>query len=326
MQFFVVPAFVRRSFIALTFMGLLLFGNAATSQTLPTLRVFGPGIDGYKAVYYGVKAGIFRKYGLNVVTSLVNNGSAAAAALVGGTADVAFVNALTVFQAHSRNVPMQYIAPAVLLLPNRPATVALVLKESTIRTGRDLNGKTLASSGLHDVNSAVFYDWVDKTGGDWKTMRQIEVPLSVGAAFLQEHRADVVILNEPAVSQALSSDQVRVLVNPFVALDGPVEAAGFAVMAPAVEKNRDLYANFARALHEASVYTNTHLAQTVDLVASYSGATPDVVAHSVRMVDPEYLEIRYLQPLLDVCAKFGLIDKAFPADEIISPAAVKPTR
>jgi len=304
---------------------LLVLGNDAAAQNIPTIRVLGPPIDGYKAVYYGVASGLFRKYGINVKPGLVSNGAAAAAGLSAGATDVAFVNVLTVLQAHQHNVPMQFIAPAILLTPKVPATMALVLKDSPARTGRDLNEKILASSGLHDINSAAFYAWVDKTGGDWKTLHQIEVPSSAGASFLETHRADVVILNEPAVSQAMATGKVRALVNPFDQF-GTTEAAGFAVLGTSVDQNRAAYSKFARAMHEASAYTNSHPQQTIDLVASYSGATPDVVARSVRSIDPDYLEVRNLQPLIDVCAKYGLIDKDFAAQEIISSAALRPAR
>jgi ABC-type nitrate/sulfonate/bicarbonate transport system substrate-binding protein len=102
--------------------------------------------------------------------------------------------------------------------------------------------------------------------------------------------------------------------------------AGFAAMAPYVTANRDVMERFAKAMHESSVYVNAHLPETVDLVAAYSNVAPDVVAKSVRFVDAEYLEPRYLQPMIDLCAKYALIDKDFPAAEVISPVAVKPSR
>jgi ABC-type nitrate/sulfonate/bicarbonate transport system substrate-binding protein len=83
---------------------------------------------------------------------------------------------------------------------------------------------------------------------------------------------------------------------------------------------------FAKAMHEASAYTNTHLADTVDLVAAYSGVAPDVVAKSTRFIDADYLEPRYLQPMIDLCARYQLIDKDFPAADVISSVAVKPPR
>ena len=133
-------------------------------------------------------------------------------------------------------------------------------------------------------------------------------------------------LNEPAVSQALSSGKIRVLANPYEAVGGTVMTAGFAAMGPAIAKNPDVMARFAKAMYESSRYTNTHLAQTVDLVAAYSGATVDVVAHSTRFIDASYLEAKNLQPLIDLCAKYGLIDHDFPAQEVISTIAVKAPR
>lgn len=313
---------MNRRVVFLIFLGFVLLARThAVGQTLQPIRVVGPPNDGYKAVYYGVRAGIFRKYGLDVSTSIVASGAAAAAALSGGAADVAYTNILTLIQAHTHNVPMVFVAPGNLQLVEHASTLTLVLRDSPIRTGRDLNGKTLGSSSLRDINAAATLAWIDKTGGDSKSMRVVEVPASAGEAFLEEHRADAVTLNEPAVSQAMASGRLRILANPYEAV-GNGMTAGFAAMSPFVDKNRDAMRRFALAMHEASVYTNTHLPQTVDLVAAYSGVTVDVVAHSVRFVDAEYLLPTNLQPLIDLCAKYGLIDHDFPAHEVISSVAV----
>jgi NitT/TauT family transport system substrate-binding protein len=261
---------------------------------------------------------------LNVQPTIVAIGAAAAAALSGGADDVAYTNILTLIQAHTHNVPMVFVAPGALILADNPTTQTLVLKDSPIHTGRDMNGKTLGSSSLRDINAAATLAWVDQTGGDSKTVRVIEVPASAGEAFLEEHRADAVTLNEPAVTQALSSGKSRTLTHPYDAVGTRIQTAGFAAMEPYVEKNRDVMARFARAMHESSVYTNSHLPQTVDLVADYSGVTVDVVAHSARFIDAEYLQPKNLQPLIDMSAKYGLIDRDFPAQEVISSVAVKP--
>ncbi|HEY5348822.1 MAG TPA: ABC transporter substrate-binding protein [Candidatus Lustribacter sp.] len=301
------------------------FHAAQGQTTLAVVRVVGPPNDGYKAVYYGVKSGIFKKYGLDVQTSLVASGAAAAAALSGGAADIAYTNILTLIQAHTHNVPMVFVAPGNLQLPGKSQTNMLVLADSPIKSGKDLVGKTLGSTSLRDINAAASLAWIDKTGGDSKTLKVVEVPASAGAAFLEEHRADAVTLNEPAVSQALATGKIRILAPPYDAV-GAGMTAGFAAMAPYVAQNRDVMARFAKAMHEASVYTNTHLADTVDLVAAYTNVPPDVVAKSVRFVDAEYLEPRYLQPMIDLCARYNLIDKDFPAAEVIGSVAVKRPR
>ena len=297
---------MRRLF-GLILVVILLLGDAPVSgQNLVTVRVVGPGNDGYTPVFYGVKAGIFRKYGLDVQTSMIANGAAAAAALSGGSADVAFTNTAVVIAAHAHNIPLQYLAPGGLTTPKGGLSKALVLKDS-------------------QLNSALFLAWIDKGGGNSKSLLQIEVPASTGLAILTEHRADVVILTEPAASAAIASGQVREFASPYSVLTTFVDAAGFAVLAPTVDANRDVYERFAKAMHEASAFTNTHPNDTVDIAASFTGATADAIRHGNRSLSADYLDPRNLQPLIDISAKYGLINKGFPAAEIISPAAVKPS-
>jgi hypothetical protein len=77
-------------------------------------------------------------------------------------------------------------------------------------------------------------------------------------------------------------------------------------------------------MHESAVYNNAHMADTVQLVASFTDVPADVIAHSVRAVDGDYVEPRTIQPLIDAAAKYGMIAHDFPAEEIISSAAIKP--
>jgi ABC-type nitrate/sulfonate/bicarbonate transport system substrate-binding protein len=144
--------------------------------------------------------------------------------------------------------------------------------------------------------------------------------------FLEDGRADAVTAIEPAVSQALASDKVRVLTRPLDAIAKHFESGAYVVMETNTEKNPETMARFARALHEAQLYTNGHLAETTDLVASYSGIQPDVIARSIRMIDPEYVDPKNLQPVIDLLAKYGQLDKPFPADELVSSAAIKVRR
>jgi len=312
--------------LAFVLAGLLLAVTAAQGQSaLTVVRAVGPPNDGFKAVYYGVKSGIFKKYGLDVQTSIVASGAAAAAALSGGAADIAYTNILTLVQAHTHNVPMTFVAAGNLQLAGKSQTDMLVLVDSPIKSGKDLTGKVLGSASLRDINAAASLAWIDKTGGDSKTVKVVEVPASAGEAFLEEHRADAVTLNEPAVSQAVATGKVRILAQPYDAV-GSGMTAGFAAMEPYIAQNRDVMDRFAKAMHEASAYTNTHLADTVDLVAAYSGVPADVVAKSVRFIDADYLEPRLLQPTIDLCARYQLIDKDFPAADVISSVAVKPPR
>lgn len=313
---------------ALAFFGaaLCLEGGRAAAQAPIVLHAAGPPNDGFKAMYYGVSSGIFAKYGLTVQISTVNNGAAAAAALIGGDDAVAMVNILTLIQAHLKGIPMRMIAPNALVSSDRPISACLVLADSPLHTGADLTGKTIGVSGLNDMSVVSADAWIAQTGGDPKSVHFIEMPNSAAAAFLEQGRADVVCAIEPFVGQAMASEKLRVLAHTMDAIAKQIQVGAYVVMEPFVERNFDVMSRLARGLHEATVYTNTHMAETVALVASYSGAPPDAVAKMNRFVDPEYCDVRLVQPVIDALAKYGAIDKGFPAAEIISSAALKPPR
>lgn len=315
----------RRSALALLALPLFVAnGGVVSGQELAKLRVLAPANDGFRALFYGVRAGIFRRYGVEVEPTIANSGAAAAAALAGGAADVAYTNTATVILAHRRGIPMRVLVPAALYMSEKPNSLMLVLKDSAIRSGRDLNGKVVGALALSDLAALATLAWIDQTGGDSRTVRMIEAPASAVVAFLLEGRADAITVIEPGGSLAIASGKVRVLTQPLDVLGKRFQGGAYVALASAVEKNPDLMSRFVRAMHESQVYTNSHLAETVDLVASYSGISPDVISRSIRMIDPEYVEPRMIQPVIDLLAKYGQLDKGFSAEEIVASVALKP--
>jgi NitT/TauT family transport system substrate-binding protein len=293
-------------------------------QGLTVIRVIGPSVDGYTPAWVGQKRGIFKKYGIDAQLTIASNGAAASAALIGGAADVAYGNVVSVIQAHAHGVPLQYIVPGGIANAQTGLVHAFVLKDSPIRKALDLNGKTLASPALHDLDSAMTLAWVDQNGGDSKTMHEVEVPSSAAIPFLQTHRADVVVLTEPASSQVAATGLVREIGDTLRVIGGSALVSGYTVVASTAAANPDTYMRFARAMREAEAYTNTHARETADIQASFSGLTLDQILKTRRNFYPPALDAKFLQPLIDVCAHYGLIGKGFPAAEIISPAAIKP--
>jgi NitT/TauT family transport system substrate-binding protein len=301
-------------------------GPAVQGQSLPTLRVSGPPLDAYKSAYYAQKAGLFRKYGVNVELSTGASGSAAMAAISGGSLDLAFTAILPAIQAHVKGIEFKIVAPAGWYLSDAPQLMMLVRKDSTIAGGRDLAGKTIGCTALKDLSCTAMAAWIDQNGGDSKSVRTLELPNAALLPALDEGRIDAATFVTPFLDQALDSGKARVLAKNYDAISKRFQTAGYIATADFSAKNADTLRRFAQAMHEAAVYTNAHLPETVDIVAAYSGIPAAAIAKSVRASDPEYVDPRNIQPLIDVAAKYGIIDRAFSADEIISQAAVRPPR
>jgi ABC-type nitrate/sulfonate/bicarbonate transport system substrate-binding protein len=84
------------------------------------------------------------------------------------------------------------------------------------------------------------------------------------------------------------------------------------------ERHRDVVTKFQRIVAQGSVYTNSHPAKTVDLLAEWSSLEPQVAAHTPRMTNGTVLHAVQIQALIDTMAKYRAIPKGFEAREIIA--------
>jgi len=310
---------------ALIVLAALLVGSqVSAAQELTTIRVAGPPNEGYKDVYYAIRAGLFAKYGLDVQPRITNGGAVVLAGLAGGAYEVAYSNVVPVLQAHLHGLPFQIVAPSTMFIGEHPQNAMLVAKDSPLRNARDLDGKTIGTQSLQDLNSVAMRAWIDKNGGDASTIHVLEVPSASAVAALTSHRVEAMALSEPLLTESLDTGKVRVFAKPQTAIGERFQAQAFVANSDYVAQHQDVMARFARAMHESALYNNNHLPETVGLVSTFSSVPADVIARTVRSIDAEYAEPRYIQPVIDFAAKYGMIPHAFPAEEIISPAAMKP--
>jgi NitT/TauT family transport system substrate-binding protein len=314
----------RRTALAAIGSTFVVAARSAGAQSLPAIRVIGPPLDGFKATYYGIQSGIFRKFGLNVEALQINSGAAAVAALVSGDADVGLTNITTFVNAHNKGVAIQIISPGAVFSSDRPiGTGILVRKDSPIQSGRDINGQTVASIDLDATAAAGIKAWVGSSGGDPSSIKFIEAPSAVAVQMLEDGRVAVAVVNEPVLSDALARGKTRVAADPMAAIAKRFLLAVYTVMAPAAAQKADAMRRFASAMHESQVYVNAHLPETVDLVAAYTKTAPDVVAHSARIIDGEYVDADTLQPIVDALARNTPNGKSAPLGDLVSPYALK---
>jgi NitT/TauT family transport system substrate-binding protein len=299
---------------------------AVLAQDATTIRLASPPSDDVTPALYAIKAGIFKKYGLNVEITHMNSGAATIAAVAGGSIGAGLTSVFPLVSAHARGVPVQILAPAGIYDPAVPYSLMIVKKGAPIKTGRDLNGKTIASSALKDLNAIASMAWIDQHGGDSSTVRTVEVPQSALLPALDEGRIDAVTIVTPFLTQALESGKVAVLGKSFQAIANRFAIAAWVTAADFATKNPDVAQRFVRAMHESTAYTNVHHAETVDMMAEYASLDPKTVARSTRSVDAEFASPRDIQPLIDVSLKYKIIDRAFDPAELISPAALRPSR
>lgn len=146
---------------------LALLTTAAAAQTVPaTVRVATSNFDTAAEPFYAEDAGIFRKHGIRAKIEHGLLPDAVLRGITGGTIDVGFADGVSIISAIDRGLPLAVLAPGGLYMSASPITVLLQAPSSRMRTGRDLEGKTVATPGRNDEARLAIKAWTDANGGD----------------------------------------------------------------------------------------------------------------------------------------------------------------
>jgi NitT/TauT family transport system substrate-binding protein len=299
---------------------ILLVQAAAPAQTAPaltTVRILASPVDDVMPVLYAQRAGLFTKAGLNVVIDRAQSGAAASAAVIGGSVEIGKGNIMSVITAHAHNVPLVIVAPAAIYDPKTPDAALVVAAGSPIHTAHDLIGKVVGVTSLNDISSVATQMWLDGNGGDGKNTQFIEVPYPSLLPQLEAGRVQAVILLKPFITDSVAAGKATVLGLVYSAISNRFLESVWYANADYIGSHRDVIARFQRVVAQASAYTNTHPADTLDLLISFTGIEPQAAKNMARMVNGTTVTAQDIQPVIDIAAKYNLIPKSFNAQEII---------
>jgi ABC-type nitrate/sulfonate/bicarbonate transport system substrate-binding protein len=288
----------------------------AQTATLTTLRLGTAGNDDATPIVYGQKAGIFAKYGLNL--DINKNPGPAAAALLGGSYDLGKSAITSMLQAHQNNVPLNLIAAASVESIKEPYAGFLIKKDSPAKTGKDLNNQLIGLVILGSIGQVAVSKWVDEHGGDYKSVKWIEVPTFTAAGAVDQGRVYASECTYPAIAVGLQTGTLADIDYYATVGNGTVLTA-WAATKDFSAKNPQLIRAFARAWREAVTYTNAHRAETVADMADFTGIEAAVLAKMPRATASPTLVASQVQPMIDAAAKYGVLKEAFPAADLIDP-------
>ena len=295
--------------------------EAGGAQELPTIAVGLTPSDDATPALYAASAGIFRRAGLNVNLQKTPNGAAGTAAVLGGTFQFADTNVFTAIIAYTKGVPILLAAPAIVYDSTTDWTAGVVKAGVEITSGRDLNGRLLGVATVGDANGMALMNWMDKHGGDSRTVRQVEIPYPLVSAALEQGRIDAAVLLQPFLSQATGTGRIHIFAKVFDAIAPRFQLTAFVTSASWSAANPDIVRRFARAIREAEIYANAHRTETAPLVAAWAGIDTDTVLHGKRAPYASSISSpNEVQPWIDVAVKYGVIEKGFNAADLISSA------
>jgi NitT/TauT family transport system substrate-binding protein len=298
----------------------------AFGQSTPTLNVTVAGADDGTPVLWAIESGMFKKAGLDVKLSEGASGAVISAGVAGGAIDIGMSSLVPVIGARAKGLPFQLIVPAAVYNSNASYAAMLVRNDSPFKTAKDLNGHTIASAALRDLIGTSQAAWIDANGGDSSTVKVVEIPNNAVLPALEEGRIDAATFLEPRMSQALATGKMRKFGQPFDAFGKHFPISSLFGTADFISKNTELVQRFARVVRESNVYCNTHHAETAPVLARFAKLDLKVIENAVRVGYDESFNLKEIQGVIDICARYKVIDKPFEARELVSPAVAFMTK
>jgi NitT/TauT family transport system substrate-binding protein len=313
------PVLRRSTFAAgaLAALGAAATAGRVAAAERATLTVGSALEDDAGVAIYANAAGVFPRLGLDVNVVKIASGSAGAAAVAGGTLDLAKGSVVAAVTAYARGIPFVIVAPSTLYTIEHPVSGLLVRVDSPIRTGQDLNGKTIGVASLIDSRILAIKAWVDQNGGDASTLKFVEVPSATVVGAIDTNRIDATAASDPTLFNALATGRVRSIAEPNAAVAKRFVITAWFTTRDFAVRNADVVRRFRAGLQSAAIYANGHPREMAAYIAPFTGIEEAKLRQWTRAQLATSLGPADIQPVIDLAAKYHFIDKSFPAAEML---------
>jgi NitT/TauT family transport system substrate-binding protein len=310
----ITTGFSKLARVSLTLAAIALAVAAPSrAQTPEKLNVAITANDGYTA-FFAQDLGLFQKAGLNVDVKIFANGPAIAAAVASRDLQIGLSNVVTIAQARERGLPFTLVAPVSLVVAGDPSTQMVALPDSPVRTGKDLNNKTIGAASIAGILRLCAQAWIDRNGGDSSTVKFVEVTPGETLAALQRGTIAAALMVDPAL--AAVRPQIRALGNPMEAIGPRLLVTGFFANDAWIAQNPQVAKTFARVIEEAGRWANDAKNRPAAnaILAKY---THNAASDLGNVVYARTFDSTLLQPILDSAVKYKFLSKPLAAADIM---------
>ncbi|MEA2379302.1 MAG: NitT/TauT family transport system substrate-binding protein [Thermoleophilaceae bacterium] len=269
-------------------------------------------------LYLGIDKGFFEQEQLKIEPQLAEGGAAITPAVVSGDFQIGFSNTISLLIAASKGLPVQIISQGVLAGKTEREAWAdlLVPKDSPVKDGHDLEGKTIAVNTLNNICEVTIKASLEKDGVAVDTLEFTEVPFPDMNAALEQKRVDGACVVEPFVSQGKAAGARGI--DPFYVRTAPdLTVATYFTTKQYAEQNADVVDHFVRAINRSLEYAQTHPDEVRKVLLDYTEIPPEAAKQIKLPVWRTNLNRPTIELLSHLTKKYGLIDEEPDLNELI---------
>jgi NitT/TauT family transport system substrate-binding protein len=248
---------------AAAIVALAVFGStAASAPKAPAteVRVVTLPIANGLPLDLGIRKGFFSQQGIEIKKTTLQSGNDVVLALANNNGDIGYLGFVPMYIAVTSGIPMTLVAASEVEGTNATDNWQniLVKGSSSIRTPRDLAGKTIAVNALKGVGEVMIKAAMEKVGVRPSAFRLTALPFPQMRSALNNGQVDAIWTPEPFLSQALNIDNARTVMAPGPVLSRYWPIGGYAARQAWRSSNPALAQRFRTAINQSLSYAQSH--------------------------------------------------------------------
>jgi NitT/TauT family transport system substrate-binding protein len=247
-------------------------GGAASSpnRKLVTITVDTLPIANALPMDLGIKKGFFQAQGIEINKRTLQSGNDVVLAVANHNGEIGYLGWVPMMIARTQGIKLTAVAASEVEGTSAADNWQnIVVKgSSSIRTAKDLAGKTIAVNALKGVGEVMIKAALKKEGVDPDSIKLLALPFPSMRSALQNGQVDAIWTPEPFLSQALNTDGARIVMAPGPVLGKFWPIGGYAALAEWSNANPDLARKFRLAINQSLTYSQSHPSEIRELLPS----------------------------------------------------------
>jgi len=262
------------------------------------LRVSIIPINDVTPLFAAIKQGYFADEGITIDTSPSAGGATGIPGLVAGSFDIVYGNVVSMLLAAQQGIDIRVVAPGTKIETPENDTSALVVRaDSGIRTGKDLEGKTVGVNTRNNVIWLYARAWIKATGGDPDKVTYKEIPHPQMEDALRQKQVDAGYMVIPYVALATAKPEFTKIGHPYSAVQLGVDVGQYLTTSKFLAEHPQTAEKFVRALRRGIEWYNANRGkpELLEIVSGFTRINVDLLSRiqmspSPLKVDPPQIE------------------------------------
>jgi NitT/TauT family transport system substrate-binding protein len=290
--------------------------SAVRAQAAQKVRAAGVFSDLFGEPWYAKESGIFAKSGFDLEVSPLVNAGAVAAAIGGGALEMGVGDLVSGVNAINAGVPIVLVAGSGLWKTTEPFSYIATLKDSPIKSVKDLAGKTIAVPTLVGLTTASVRAWLTQNGVSLESVKLVEFPAPALLGAMQKGSIDAGLTAEPFITPV--KDQIRDVGHPYDAIAKEFLLGVWYANKSWVDADRERARKAVAAIYETARWANTHRDETFTILVREGKLEGDKLKGMGRVSFATSLTPALVQPVLNTATAVKIFDRQMDANALIT--------